>query len=98
MATAKKSSKKPAVKRAPSKAASTTKVTRKVAPKEEMRSFRATRPSQFFTFRVTKQTLYWSLLCAIVFALGVWVLSISVQVNNIYDQIDATNRTLDELK
>lgn len=98
MATATKSSKKPAVKRAPSKAASGTKVTLRSAPRQpEMRSFQRAMASPFFTFRITRQTLYWTLISLSVLTLGVWVLSINIQVNDIYDQIDATNRTLDIL-
>lgn len=98
MATAKKSSKKPAVKRAPAKTSTGTKVTHRVVKEPELRSFRRAKTPAFFTFKITRQTFYWSILCAIVFALGVWILSINVQVNNIYDQIDATNRTIDSMR
>jgi len=71
-------------------------VTHKAAPKQaEMRSFHRAKAEAFFTFRITNQTLYWTILCALVLALGVWVLSINIQVQNIYDQIDAQNQTID---
>lgn len=103
MATAKKAThkapaKKATTKRAPAKAsASTTKVVHKPAPKQaEMKSFkRAKSPTPFFTFELTRQTLYWAILCGIVLALGVWVMSINIQVNKIYDQIDSADRTID---
>lgn len=104
MATAKKTSaktmkkpaaKKPVVKHAPAKATSVTKVTKVAAkPKAKaMQSFRLHRTSReaFFTFRITHQTLYWLILAGIVLMLGVWVTSISIKVQHIYDQIDATN-------
>jgi hypothetical protein len=96
MATAKKTTKHTTVKRAPAKTTSTTKVTRKSAPQyAEMKSFhRAKNPDPFFTFKITKQTLYWGILCAVVLALGLWVMNINDQVQKIYDQIDATNRSV----
>lgn len=99
MATTKKPAKKTAVKRAPAKAASKTKVTRKAVPKQSgMQSFhRAPAPTPFFTFELTKQTLYWAILCAIVLALGVWVMSLNIQVQKIYDQIDATNQIINDI-
>ena len=51
----------------------------------------------FFTFELTKQTLYWAILCAIVLALGVWVMSLNIQVQKIYDQIDATNQIINDI-
>lgn len=101
MATAKKSSPKttkPAVKRAPAKARATTKVTKKssAAQSKSLRSFRPHRTSReaFFTFRVTRQTLYWLILTGIVLLLGIWVMSISIKVQQIYDQIDASNESM----
>lgn len=98
MATAKKTTKKTTVKRAPAKVAPKTKVTRKAAPKQaELKSFhRAPAPTPFFTFELTKQTLYWAILCGIVLALGVWVMSINIQVQKIYDQIDMTNQVIND--
>lgn len=94
----KATTKKPtAVKRAPAKPTAhktTVRTVKKAAPanRRSMRSFRASRASEpFFTFRVTHQTMYWLILAFIVVGLAVWVLSISIRVQNIYDQIDATN-------
>lgn len=92
--------KKPAVKKAPAKAVAsktTVRTVKKAAPRTAkktttMMSFHATRQAEpFFTFRVTHQTIYWLILAFIVVGLAVWVLSISIRVQNIYDQIDATN-------
>lgn len=103
MATAKKTTqksttKKTAAKRAPAKASASTKVVHKPAPKQaEMKSFKRSKsPTPFFTFELTRQTFYWALLSAIVLAMGVWVMSINIEVNKIYDQIDSTSETIDE--
>jgi len=62
-----------------------------------MRSFRTARSSEpFFTFRITYQTFYWLILAVIAVGLAAWVTSISIRVQHIYDQIDATNWLIDE--
>lgn len=54
-------------------------------------SFRVAKPEQpFFTFRITRQTLYWLILSVAVLSLGVWMITINQRVQEIYDQIDAT--------
>lgn len=59
---------------------------------QEHRSFKAAKETEpFFTFRFNHQTAYWLLLCGIILALGVWVMALTVQVESIYDQIDANN-------
>jgi hypothetical protein len=45
----------------------------------------------FFTFRFTQQTVYWLILSLLVLGLGIWVMMLSVKVNQIYDDIDAAN-------
>ena len=100
MATAKKAAKKPTTKKVPAKAAARTSVKRvtKRTSAPAMRSFAPARPSEpFFTFRITHQTLYWLVLAIVVLALGVWVTDISVKVQRIYDQIDATNAATDAM-
>ena len=90
-----KQPKKAAVKRAAPKPASKTTVRTKKVVAPAMRSFRASAPEEpFFTFRISHQTFYWLILAAIVVGLAAWVLSISIQVQHIYDQIDATNQTM----
>ena len=84
------------VKRAPAKTHSTTSVKR--VSKPALRSFRPTKSDEpFFTFRITHQTLYWIILAVIVVSLAAWVLSISIKVQGIYDQIDATMRTTESM-
>ncbi len=94
-----KTVKKPATKKAPARPASKTKVKHVSKAKAPgMRSFVAAPATEpFFTFRLTHQTLYWSILSVLVLALGLWVTNISMKVQYIYDSIDATNAQADAL-
>lgn len=85
------------VKRAPAKSHSATSVKR--VSKPPVRSFRPAKSDEpFFTFRITHQTLYWLILAVIVVSLAAWVLSISIKVQGIYDQIDATTRATENMQ
>lgn len=42
----------------------------------------------FFTYRITHQTFYWVVLGALILALGIWVLTLTVKIQQIYDDID----------
>lgn len=42
----------------------------------------------FMSFRLTDQTLYWSIFAVTIFVLGLWVLKLHLAVEEIYDQID----------
>ncbi len=48
-------------------------------------------PTPFFTFRITHETFYWVILCSLVLALGIWVITLSMQVQKLYDQVEASN-------
>ena len=96
---AKAAAKKPAVRRAPAKSRNATSVKRVSTAPAPVRSFRPAKPDEpFFTFRITHQTVYWLILAVIVVSLAAWVLSISIKVQNIYDQIDATNRATENMR
>ena len=96
---AKAAAKKPAVRRAPAKSRSATSVKRVSTAPASVRSFRPAKPDEpFFTFRITHQTVYWLILAVIVVSLAAWVLSISIKVQNIYDQIDATTRATENMR
>ena len=59
---------------------------------QEHRSFKAAKETEpFFVFRFNHQTAYWLVLCGIILALGIWVMYLTVKVQSIYDQIDASN-------
>lgn len=63
-----------------------------------LRSFRPSAPTEpFFTFRITRQTIYWLILSVIVIGLAAWVIQLSVQVQAIYDQIDHNEMLLQDL-
>lgn len=92
MATTKKSTKrstarKPAVKRAPAKS-SVSKVTYHPAKNAQSR---ATKKENFMTFRITHEACYWLIFGAAVILLALWVLSVNIKLNNVYDQIDQMN-------
>ena len=95
MATTKKTTKKPTVKRAPAKSAAKTTVRRAPNPLsnvKDMRSFKPAQPAEpFLTFRITHQTVYWSALAILVLLLGIWVVNINDRVQRIYDQVDSLN-------
>ena len=71
--------------------------TKKAAPKKPAAKKAAPAPvakateakTNFMTFKVTEQTIYWAIIGAMVLALGIWVMTINARVQAIYDQIDA---------
>lgn len=84
-------------KKKPASKAKATKV-RSAAPrkksnkKQPVRSFRVAKPeSPFFTFSITKQTVYWLVLSAVVLVFGLWLIKLQSDIQGIYDSIDATN-------
>ena len=89
--------KKPVVKRAPAKAASAkTKVSHKQVP--AVKSFRRAQPDRpFLTFSPSIQTFYWLILAGVVLTLAMWVASISMHVQRLYDEIDQLNAQSDSI-
>jgi hypothetical protein len=52
------------------------------------KSFRVGKePKPFMTFRITGQTIYWSILLAYIMALSLWVLKIYTDTQTILDSI-----------
>lgn len=102
MATTKSATKKPAAKgravKAPAKRATSVR-TKKAAANAKWdipsggnyKSFKLGKENSFFSIRVTDQTIYWAILCFLVLALGIWVVTIDDKVQRIYDQIDKDN-------
>ena len=99
----KTTAKKPVAKKAPAKRAATkvstkTSAKRAKASEQALRSFRRSPSAEpFFTIRINHQTLYWLILAAVVIGLAIWVLSISMKVQSIYDQIDVQERETQSL-
>lgn len=75
MATKKTTAKKSTAKKAPAKKRSAAKSTKM----PEYKSFKVTNPDvPFFTIRVTKQTIYWSILCILALSVGLWTIMLAV--------------------
>jgi hypothetical protein len=72
-------------------AAKTTTKKRSNAKSKTVR-MRTLRPSPeefpFFTYRLTQQTVYWLILSLLILALGIWVVTLSVKVQSLYDKVD----------
>ena len=59
---------------------------------QEHRSFKASKEAEpFFVVRFNHQTVYWLVLCGIILALGSWVMALTLRLESLYDEIDATN-------
>lgn len=96
MATAKKSTtKKPAAKITAAKSTTTVKkvTATKVAPKKvtktaEPKAFKVSKEtSPFVSFRITEQTVYWSILLIYIMLLVLWISNIQLETMRIIDTI-----------
>lgn len=74
-------------KAAPRKAAAK-KTTRKSVPLTSQIGLRK-EETDFMTFRITRQTLYWIVLGAVVILFTMWLMKLQADVQSLYDQIDA---------
>ncbi len=86
--------KKTVSKKAPIKKKSTAKVvkTKKASASNNTSSYVGLRAEDqsFMTFRVTRQTVYWLVLGAVVVLFAVWIMKLQADVQSIYDEIDAS--------
>lgn len=76
------------------KKTTTTKTTRKTktAAHAPVKSFRVAKPATpFFHFDFTLQTVYWLILSILVISLTLWVMTLNMQIQDLYDQIDSKN-------
>ena len=62
---------------------------RRPAPKRTVAA--TNQPAPFMSVQPTAETVYWLLFGAAILGLGVWVLNLTVKINDIYDQIDMNN-------
>lgn len=91
------SAKKTPAKKSPAKNKSTA-VSAKKAAVQPMQSFRPARSTEpFFTFKITRQTVYWLILSVIVIGLAVWVLQLNARIQSIYDQIEQNSINIEAL-
>lgn len=87
--------KKPTTTKAPAKkkptAARKTPLKQKAAKRSLLRAHIGLRPeeTEFMTFRVTKQTVYWLVLGAVVILFTFWLTQLQSDIQDLYDQIDA---------
>ena len=87
------SKKKAVAKKAPAKkpVAKKTVAKKSTAKKSASRAVAASSSNRaFMEARFTEQTVYWLIIGIAVVALAAWVLSLQVQLNEMYDSIDAT--------
>jgi hypothetical protein len=70
-----------------------TKKKKQPAKKEEhYQSFvKAKGPKPFVTFRLTQQTVYWTVIGLLVLGLGTWAMYLTVKVQDVYNQVDASH-------
>ncbi|MEI6228684.1 MAG: hypothetical protein WCP11_01515 [Candidatus Saccharibacteria bacterium] len=56
----------------------------------QMESFKVSKnPSPFMTMKITKQTVYWTILLGLILGLGIWVLNIQIDTIRALDVINA---------
>lgn len=88
----KTTTRKPQVKKASAKKASTTKKLNRSTKAYQPRSFRVCQESQdFMSFKLTRDTVYWLILGVVVLAQGIWTINIHQKVQAIYDEIEQSN-------
>lgn len=86
MATKKTTSKKAPVKK------TTPKKRNSVTKTAKVRSFHiAPRDEPFWSFIFTTQSFYWVLIGASVIAVGLYVTTLQIRVNSLYDQLDVSS-------
>lgn len=74
--------KKSTVKRASAKAQSSSRLS-------AVRLQPETKP--FMTFQLTKETVYWIVLGAVVILFTIWLMRLQMDIQSLYDDIDASN-------
>lgn len=59
------------------------------ASEEAYQSFKLAKPqNSFFSFCVTRQTLYWLIIALIILILGMWLIHVQIDAYKIYDEIE----------
>lgn len=53
--------------------------------------------TDFMTFRITRQTVYWLVLGLVVILFTVWLMKLQMDIQSLYDQIDASAASMTEL-
>lgn len=81
--------KKKLVKKTSAKKVAPKKPVAKKSPAHKSSAASARSNSEFMQPKFTEQTVYWLIIGVAVIALAAWVLSLQVQLNEMYDEIDA---------
>lgn len=92
MATKKKlTTAKTSVKKKPTTARKAT-VNKKAAKRSVLTKHIGLQPeeTEFMTFRITRQTLYWIVLGVVVIMFTLWLTQLQADIQDLYNQIDAT--------
>ena len=62
---------------------------RKSSKQPSMRSFkRSPEPHPFMTWKATHQTVYWLIICLFTLGIGIWMISLNIKVQKIYDEAE----------
>lgn len=77
-----KTTKKPA----PRKKATTKKASAKKSA--ELKSFKLAKGQSFFEFRISRQTIYWTILVAFIIIMQLWILKVQLDVMNATDALN----------
>lgn len=93
--TAAASSKKPVravAKKAPAKTTKTTvRRTKAKKPLHQAKSFKMAKSDQkFFSLKPSVQTVYWAVFALAILALGLWVLNLNLELQQVYNEIEQT--------
>jgi hypothetical protein len=67
-------------------------VKKKTAPKKprvaKLESFKVTKESvPFMSFKITDQTVYWSILLILILVLALWVLQIQINISDVLNKV-----------
>lgn len=76
-------------------AKTTKRTTKKTVRKTTSRPARSAKPAEFLSFQPSMQTFYWLILGILVIALAFWVLTLSIKIQRVYDQIDQQSALMD---
>lgn len=80
--------------KAPVKRSATTTAKKTAATPTAAAKATAQQPRQFLSARPTRETGYWLVFSLLILALGVWVLTLTIKINDIYDQIEINDSAL----
>jgi inner membrane protein involved in colicin E2 resistance len=55
---------------------------------QQIESFKVSKETKpFVSYRITDQTIYWSILLILIFGLALWILQIQININDVLNSI-----------